>query len=139
MWYNGKFISTTKLFNEFFDDMFFDLSAKAMNKSTFIPYVDVIENDTQFEVQLMLAGFNKENVKVKVDKNALTISGERKQDTTLKYNTQRSFFGTFEKTYELPEYVDKSNINASFENGVLKITIPKSENNDSESKMIEIK
>lgn len=139
MWRNSTFISSSRLFNEFFDEMFSDLSAKAMNKSIFIPYVDVIENDKEFEVQLMLAGFNKDDVKVSVEKNALTIKGERKQDTTLKYNTQRSFFGTFEKGYELPEYVDKSNINASFENGVLKITIPKSESKDSESKVIEIK
>ena len=64
MWHNGKFISPSKVLNEIFDDMFFDLSAKAMNKSVFIPYVDLIENDKEYEIQLMLAGFNKEDEKI---------------------------------------------------------------------------
>jgi HSP20 family protein len=120
--------------NEIFSDF-----SLVPSSNTFISYIDVIENDKEYRVELMVSGFKKEDVKVSVEKNCLTIKGERKEDKSLQYNTKRSFFGTFEKNYELPEYVDKENINASLENGVLTITIPKTKDADSGTKVIEIK
>lgn len=124
-------------FSEIVDELFDEISEKAHN--SFISYIDVIENDKEYVLDLMLAGFDKSLVDVSVEKNTLKIKGERKEDKSVKYSTKRSFFGTFEKSYELPEYVDKENIDASFENGVLRITIPKSKDKLSGNKVIKIK
>jgi HSP20 family protein len=133
----SNFFIGTNSFNELLNDLFSEIGENKYNP--FIPYFDIIENNDDFIFDLMLAGFDKNLVNVSVEKNTLVIKGERKEDKSLKYNTKRSFFGNFEKLYELPEYVDKENIKASFENGVLRITIPKAKNKTSGNKMIEIK
>lgn len=121
-----------ELFN---DDLFF---IPSIHNNTFTPLSDVIENDDKFEVELMLPAFNKEDFKLEVKDDTLTIEGERKVDEDVKYSAKQSYFGSFKKSYTLPDSVDKDNINASYENGVLKVIVPKVEDKVVKPKLIEV-
>jgi HSP20 family protein len=125
------------LFNSFFNDDWFEnyLPTKEFITS---PLADIIETDNAFNVELMLAGFDKKDIKLEVNDDTLTIEAERKKNETNKYNKTESFFGKVKRSYSLPNYVDSDNINAEFENGILKVTIPKVEEKVT-TKLIEIK
>jgi HSP20 family protein len=135
-----KQIKYNRTFPSFFDDFFTDLTffdEQLPNKCCVAPRGDVIETDEAFNVELMMPGFKKEEIEMKVEENSLIISAERKKLEETKYNTIESYFGTFKKSYTLPDYVDVSAINASYEDGVLKITVPKDDEKVG-SKIIEI-
>ena len=89
------------------------------------PVYDVIENENEFIVDFHLAGVKKEDVTIATEKDELSIKAERKEVKDLKYNRKESYYGVYEKTFSLPNTVDKDNINASFADGVLTIKIPK--------------
>ena len=126
------------LFDEFFNDLsFFDEVVPAKGLKHFTPLGDVIENEDSFNVELMMPGFEKKEIKMEVEGKSLVIEAERKKSEN-NYNTIESHFGKFRKSYVLPDYVDVDNINAKYKNGVLKITIPKVEGKVG-NKLIEIK
>lgn len=99
---------------------------------------DIIENEKEFVLDLMLPGFKKEDVSINVDDNIMTIEGERKVSDNKKYNRKGSFYGHFKKSFTLPEDVLADNIDASYNDGILSIAIPKDEKTKL-SKAIEIK
>jgi HSP20 family protein len=136
MKYNDKLGFPSILDDFFTNDWFFDFSPKTGLKN-YTPLGDVIENEDSFNVELMLPGLDKKDIKMEVDNGVLTIEAERKKSEKNKYNRVESYFGKYVKTYTLPEYVDHDNINAKYENGVLKVTIPKTEEKVS-TKLIEI-
>jgi HSP20 family protein len=75
-------------------------------------------------------GMNKEDFKINLDDNYLTISGERKQSKEKKENLYRSYetqFGSFSRSFSLPENVDGEKIAAQYTNGILVVTVPKDE------------
>lgn len=113
------------LIDRFFDDDFFTLSAS--NYSAIRnPLHDVIETDKDYIVEVSLAGVKKENIKIDVEDDVLTISAERKENEQ-KFNKKQTYYGKFVKSFTLPESIDKENIQASFEDGILKLEIPKLE------------
>ena len=95
------------------------------------PKVDVVENETTFELFVALAGFKKEDIQVEVDENKLTISGERKwvkqEDDTKKYHLIESEYGSFSRTFTLPKNAKINAIEASYKDGILSLSIPKEE------------
>jgi HSP20 family protein len=98
--------------------------------SSAVPAVNVSENDDRFNVELSAPGFNKEDIKVECDNNILTISGEHKLEDEKKEKnyTRREFnYGSFRRTFSLPESVNDEQIDARYENGILKISLPKKE------------
>jgi HSP20 family protein len=126
------------LLNALFD--FEDLFEIPKNPLIKVPIHDVIENEKDYQVELLLAGVKKEDVKVDVDNDVLTIKAERKEVKDLKYNRKETYFGKYERSFVLPDNVDKENIDASLVDGVLKVIIPKLEKDTKLSKKaIEIK
>ncbi len=124
------------LFDGFFDDDFFRLPV--WNDLTIRnPLYDIIETDKDYVVELELAGVKKENIKLDIEDNVLSITAERKESEN-KYNRKQTFYGKYEKSFTLPESVDKDNIQAAFENGILKLNIPKTEEKQKTTKQIEI-
>jgi HSP20 family protein len=112
---------------------------QALTFANFIPPVDVMEDDNNIMVQVELPGVKDEDVEVRIENNMLTISGERK----LENEEQRDNFlrverayGRFFRSFTLPSNIDPENVNATFDNGILKITIPKRE--ESKPKQIKI-
>ena len=107
------------------------------DNSAFAPYwapeMDAWETEQAFVVQLDLPGLTREQVEVNFDRNTLSISGTRAATTpTTDKGDVRIFFaeraaGSFSRTVRLPQYVEASKIEAAFANGVLTVTIPKSE------------
>jgi HSP20 family protein len=91
------------------------------------PRVDVVEKNGRLEVHADLPGLKPEEVKVSIEGDMLTISGERKHEHEEKdkgvYRCERSY-GTFERRIALPQGVDPGSIEARFENGVLEVSMP---------------
>lgn len=128
---------TLTLFDRFFDDDFFKLPVWN-DLAIRNPLHDIIETDKEYVVELALAGVKKEDIKLNLEDNVLSISAERKESEN-KYNRKQTFYGKYEKSFTLPESVDKENIQAAFEDGILKLSIPKVEEEQKLMKQIEIK
>ncbi len=104
------------------------------------PSVDVMEHEDEFVVKAELAGVQKEDVKITVHDDILTIRGEKKQEKETKNtNTHRveRAFGTFQRSFNLPGSIKSNEIEATFADGVLTVTIPKAE--EAKPKQIEVK
>lgn len=111
-------------------DRFFNDSITRAGGSTFIPKTDVVETANAYEVHLALPGVNKEDFNIEVNDNYLTISGERKFQNEKKdknYHAIETHYGSFSRSFTLPENIDASKINAKYNNGILEVTIPKDE------------
>lgn len=113
-------------------DRFFNESVTRTGGSqySFVPRVDIIENEKAFEIQVAVPGMNKEDFKLDLNDNFLTVSGERKFTKEKKDNNFHSIetqYGTFSRTFSLPENVDSSKISAAYNNGILEIVVPKDE------------
>jgi HSP20 family protein len=106
------------------------------------PAVDVTESDKAFEISAELPGLDEKNIEVNVANGGLTIKGEKKEEKEEKqkgyYVSERSY-GSFERFFSLPDGVDADKIEASFKNGVLKVTLPKTAEAQKPSKKIEVK
>jgi HSP20 family protein len=127
------------LFDRFFDDDFFTFPTIWNELAIRNPLHDIIENEKEYVVEMQLAGVKKENISLNLDDNLLTIKAERKKVDDQKYNRKQTFYGKYEKSFTLPESIDVENIQASFENGILKLNIPKIEKDEKKTKQIEIK
>jgi HSP20 family protein len=113
-------------------DRFFSESAARSGGSaySFVPRVDIFEEENAFEIHVAVAGMKKDDFKIDLNDNYLTISGERKFSKEKKENNYRLIetqYGTFSRSFTLPENVDASKINAKYNDGILEITIPKDE------------
>ncbi len=114
------------LFDKIFDDDIFNWNIDLRANST-IPTHDIIENENEYIVDFALAGFKKEDVSLNIDNNILSIEGERKVNDDIKYNRKNTFHGHFKKSFSLPENINLEKIDASFNDGILSIKIPKDE------------
>lgn len=113
----------------------------ASDNRFFSPKVDIVEKDNQFEVHASLPGLKKEDIKIDLKNDVLTISGERKfqnEQKEAKYHLVESHYGSFSRSFSLPETVNKESIQAEFKDGILNLTLPKAEAKDNSLK-IEIK
>jgi HSP20 family protein len=113
-----------RLFNSFFDE------GGSGAQRRWAPAVDLVEREDSLVLKADLPGMSEDDVQIEVRDNVLMISGERKAEHEEKengyYRVERAF-GHFSRSLQLPGGVDTSGIAASFENGVLEITIPKPE------------
>ena len=113
-----------------FVDKFFNDEFVGGSLPTFSPKVDIAETDNEFEVQLHVPGMKKEDFNIDLNKDQITISGERKFKDEKKeknFHSVESYYGTFNRTFYLPEVVNKEKIGASYEDGILTINLPKDE------------
>lgn len=118
------------LVDQFFNDDFHGGATSAFSSSADLPSVDIAEMDKAFEIELHAPGMKKADFNIDLNENQITVSGERKQadDKAGKtYHTRRSYYGSFSKTFNLPELVDRNKIEAKYEAGILTITLPKDE------------
>lgn len=107
-----------------------------------LPAVDVSETDKAYEITAELPGIDEKNVEVKVANGILTIKGEKQDDKEEKqknyYMRERSF-GSFERSFQVPDDVDGDKIEANFKKGVLAVTLPKSAEAEKAAKKITVK
>ena len=104
-----------------------------------MPVVDVLEDKDKLTVKAELPGFKREELDVSVHENSLVLSGERKSDEERKdgefYRSER-FYGRFHRVLPLPSSVEVDKIQAKYRDGVLTVTLPKSEH--AKGKQIEV-
>jgi len=104
------------------------LSTAEESVATFMPKVNTREGEFAYHVDVDLPGVKKEDIKVDIKNDVLTISGERHSKEEVKekdYYRMESSFGKFSRSFTLPDNVDAENIEAKAENGVLEVVIPK--------------
>ena len=109
-----------------FDRRWHEASGDA--EAGWLPRADVIERADAYEVTLELPGLTREDVKVSIEDSVLSVSGETKSEENTDNDTYRSIerrYGKFGRTFRLPKGVDADKIGAAFENGLLKLTVPK--------------
>lgn len=96
--------------------------------SGFVPVVNTREGEFAYHIDVDLPGVKKDDIKVDIHKDILTISGERKTKEEVKeedYYKVETSFGKFSRSFNLPENADVENIEASSQDGVLEIVVPK--------------
>ena len=118
--------TTTRLFEEFFNG--FPLFESALDgHDHWTPSVDIMEKDGNLILRAELPGLNEKEIDLKLEGNILTIKGERKmenEDEKGTYHRIESYYGSFTRSFRLPDTLDYEKINAEYKNGVLKVTIP---------------
>ena len=124
---SNDFVPTSfgNLIDRFFND---SVSRAGGSAYSFVPRVDILEAEKAFEIQLAVPGLEKEDFKIDLDDNRLTISGERKFEKEKKENNfyrVETQYGKFSGSFTLPDNVDATKITASYKNGILEITVPK--------------
>ncbi|WP_298121738.1 Hsp20/alpha crystallin family protein [Flavobacterium sp.] len=100
------------------------------NFNTNVPAVNIKETDTSFGIELAAPGKKKEDFNIEIDHNVLTISSEsklEKEESEGKYTRREFSYSSFRRAFTLPETVNTENINATYENGVLYVALPKKE------------
>jgi HSP20 family protein len=127
-----------------FASSLFDIAPFRRPNTTFVaaPAVDVAETDKAFEIAAELPGLDEKNVEVKVANGVLTIKGEKedeKEEKKKDYYMRERSFGSFQRSFEVPEGVDSDKIEANFKKGVLSVTLPKSADAQKAEKKIAVK
>ena len=113
---------------------------ESLTVSEWTPMVDILEDDKEYLIKAELPEIKKEDVKVTVENGLLTISGQRKlekEEKGRKYHRVERSYGSFVRSFTLPDNADGNKVNAEFKEGVLKVHVGKSEN--ARPKQIEVK
>ena len=113
-----------KPWNEWFDNG--GLLSRSMN----VPAVNITEQKNDYLVSLAAPGLKKEDFKIDVDGNMLTISSEKeetKEEKDKKFTRKEYNYSSFSRSFTLPEEINKEKIEAKYEDGVLKISLPRKE------------
>ncbi|MBS3759044.1 MAG: Hsp20/alpha crystallin family protein [Desulfobacterales bacterium] len=129
--------------NRLFDDAFPSRPAGREDEMSLFdwrPTVDTYEEGDNIVIKAELPGVKKEDVSIDVKDSVLTLKGERKHEENIEednYYRKESAYGKFQRAFTLPDAVDPNKIEASYKDGVLKVTVPKTE--ETKAKKIEIK
>ena len=100
------------------------------NQKQFSPAVDIAEDEKSYEIHIAVPGMKKEDFKVDLVDSKITISGERKFEEKKEgknFHSVESHYGSFRRSFFLPEDVIQDHVEASYQDGVLKLTLPKQE------------
>ncbi len=122
--------SMPSLMNELFNDDWFDGFFSLMPVRSNMPTVNIIEEKDQFRLEVAAPGLEKEDFKIDLNNDILTLSAEKKQESeekNKKYLRREFNYCSFKRSFTLPDYVDADKIEAKHKNGILTVIIPKKE------------
>lgn len=119
----------SRAFNAVLNDLLRDtLPAVNQPSASFVPQADVLESELGYELHLLLPGVTKDNLHIDFLEGKLTVSGERKApevtENAPKFRRIESGYGTFTRSFRLPDTVDVTAIDAQLTDGVLRLTLP---------------
>jgi HSP20 family protein len=137
----SPFFTLRREMDRLFDDAFrgFGLSAFGNENGAAWPHVEVVDRDKEVRVTAELPGLEEKDVELRVEDNVLVLSGEKRTEVDDKERQySERYYGRFERHVALPAEVDDERANASFRNGVLTITLPKTERARQRAKRIPI-
>ncbi len=128
-------------FNDIFESMFNDtfLSDRMISR---VPAVNVCETEDHYQIEMAAPGLNKDDFKVKLDKNLLMVSVEQQtqqEENNKQYNKREFSYTSFVRSFALPDSADDADIEAKYENGILTISVAKKEEAKQVVRQIEIK
>ncbi len=139
-WMPRNMLGFRNEFDQLFDSFFNTSVKEETGIAAFAPAVDIEEKEKEFRITAELPGLKKEEIKINIKDNLLAISGEKKNVKKTEdenYHRTERIYGSFQRTFRLPEYADQDNIAAEYKDGILNVSIPKLE--ESISKNVEIK
>ncbi len=137
----SPFLTLHHEMNRLFDNVFsrFDSTMPSVfNQMSAWPSVEVVETDKDIRIVAELPGMDEKDVEVSVSDDVLTICGEKKAEIDKERHFSERYYGRFERRIPLPFEVEDDRAEASFENGVLTVTLPKSPMAEAKTKRIEI-
>ena len=111
-------------------DRFFNDEFVGGYMPTFSPKVDIAESGKEFEIQLHVPGMKKGDFNIDLNDDQITVSGERKFEKEKKeknFHNVESYYGSFSRIFYLPNGINREKVDASYQDGILTITIPKDE------------
>jgi HSP20 family protein len=114
--------------NRLFHDSFGEGRDEALTTTGFAPAVDVYEDEHNVTLKIEVPGIDEKDIDVRIENNVLTVHGERKFEKEEKEENYRRIerqYGSFTRSFTLPNTVDSEKVNANYEKGVLKITLAK--------------
>ncbi|WP_420580157.1 Hsp20/alpha crystallin family protein [Reichenbachiella sp.] len=120
--------TTNNLFDDLFNDRFFNNDV-TVGKS-FTPQVDISETEKAFELSFAIPGIKKNEVSIDLNEGQLIVSGERKFEEKKEeknFHSVETRYGSFSRSFHLPDNIDANKVEAKYEDGLLNITIPKDE------------
>jgi HSP20 family protein len=115
------------------------LSDRAITK---VPAVNIAENENGFDIELAVPGLNKEDFKISVDKNVLSVSADKKTENIeegKKFSKREYNYTSFTRSFTLPESADHSKIEAEYTDGILKLNVAKREEAKIQTREIAVK
>ena len=115
---------------DIFDNMFKHDFFNEMKDYNYLPAVNIVEEENNFELHVSAPGLNKEDFKINLENETLTISSEKKEEkeeTKKNYSRKEFYHGSFSRSFSLPQTINRENISAEYENGILKVVLPKKE------------
>jgi len=123
----------SNFFNDFFNRDWIDWTTRNFSDTnTTLPSVNVLESDDSYEVDMAAPGFEKKDFRIELNHGVLTISSEKKVENETKKGqqfTRREYsYQSFNRSFALPDTAESDKISARYENGILKVVIPKKEN-----------
>jgi len=138
---NGQKNVVNPWFNDVFDSLINDsrLNDRFINK---IPAVNIAETENEFHIELAVPGLKKEDFKINLDKNILSVSAEKKAENVeegKKYSKREYSYNSFVRSFTLPETADYSKIDAEYTDGVLKLNVTKKEDAKFQTREIAVK
>ena len=120
-----NFNGMDEFINRFFEDTF-----RGDSKYDYVPAADIREDEKSYIINMDVPGLTKEDLNVSLDKHFLSISGEKKsenEESDRKYHLVERNYGSFKRSFRLPEDIDANQISAKVENGILSVSIEKAE------------
>jgi len=134
--YNNNYRPTSfrNFVDRFFNDEFVGGSVPSLS-----PKVDIAETDKEYEIQFHVPGVKKTDFNIDLNGDQLTISGERKlndEEKEKNFHSVESHFGSFSRTFYLPEVVNREKVDAKYEDGILMVTLPKDEKQTAKKQIV---
>jgi HSP20 family protein len=114
--------------NRLFRDSYGDSRDEALTTSTFAPPVDVYEDEHNITLKIEVPGIDEKDIDVQIENNTLTVNGERKFEKEEKEENYRRVerqYGSFTRSFTLPNTVDPEHVQAHYDKGILKIQLAK--------------
>ena len=119
-----------RLFNDAFNEFLSPMATEEVSNRRFLPAVDIRETADALSLLAELPGLTKDDIQITLENNVLTLSGERKFEKDTKeenYHRMERAYGTFTRSFTLPANVQTDKVDADFKDGVLTISLPKSD------------
>ncbi|BAU54535.1 Hsp20/alpha crystallin family protein [Mucilaginibacter gotjawali] len=131
--------------NPFFSDVFDSIlndSFLSDKLATRVPAVNISETETQFHIELAAPGLKKEDFKISLDKNVLSVSADKKTENVeegKKFSKREYSYNSFTRSFTLPEAADQNKIEAEYTDGILKLYVAKKEEAKIQTREIAVK